>query len=73
VAAGLDLAARNPALVRRFTAALLKGLGYAIEHPAELGAIRKRHQPAQDAGVAAAEIELQGLERKLLPWAEEHR
>ncbi|MEU0531643.1 ABC transporter substrate-binding protein [Amycolatopsis tolypomycina] len=53
-----ELAARNPELVRRFTAALLKGLGYAIEHPGELGTILKKHQPAQDEGVAAAEIGL---------------
>ncbi|MGV9362156.1 ABC transporter substrate-binding protein [Amycolatopsis sp. NPDC003731] len=51
-----QLATRNPAQVQRFTAALLKGLGYAIEHPDELGAILRKYQPAQDAGVAGAEM-----------------
>lgn len=58
LATSKDLAARNPALVQRFTGALLKGLNYAIEHPDELGQILKKHQPTQDAGVASAEIGL---------------
>lgn len=55
-----ELAARDPELVRRFTSALLKGLQYSIEHPDELGQILKKHQPTQDAKVAAAEMTLMG-------------
>ena len=55
-----DIAGRNPALVQRFTGALLKGLNYAIEHPDELGQILKKHQPTQDAGVASTEMTLMG-------------
>ena len=53
-----EFAAKDPALVQRFTGALLKGLGYALENPDELGQILKKYQPTQDAKVAAAEVRL---------------
>jgi NitT/TauT family transport system substrate-binding protein len=53
-----DLAAKNPKLVERFRDALLKGLAYSIEHPDETGQILRKHQPTQDAAVAAAEVTL---------------
>jgi NitT/TauT family transport system substrate-binding protein len=56
--ASKDTAAQKPDLVRQFTGALLKGLTYAIEHPDEVGPILKKYQPAQDAGVASAEVAL---------------
>ncbi|MDX8030057.1 ABC transporter substrate-binding protein [Lentzea sp. BCCO 10_0856] len=53
-----EIAANKADLVPKFRDALLKGLEYAIEHPDELGRILKKHQPAQDAGVASAEAGL---------------
>ncbi|WP_434445190.1 ABC transporter substrate-binding protein [Lentzea sp. E54] len=53
-----EIAANRAALVPRFTGALLKGLRYSIEHPDEVGAILKKYQPTQDAGVASAEVGL---------------
>lgn len=53
-----DLAGRDPALVRKFSGALLKGLQYSIDHPDELGQILNKHQPTQKADVAAAEMRL---------------
>ncbi|SEQ88138.1 NitT/TauT family transport system substrate-binding protein [Lentzea xinjiangensis] len=53
-----DIAANRSELARAFTGALLKGLEYSIQHPEETGTILKKHQPAQDAGVAAAEVGL---------------
>lgn len=53
-----DLASRDPALVKRFSGALLKGLQYSIEHPDELGQILNKYQPTQKADVAAAEMRL---------------
>ncbi|MBP2330302.1 NitT/TauT family transport system substrate-binding protein [Kibdelosporangium banguiense] len=55
-----DLPARNPDLVKRFRAALLKGLQYSIDHPEETGEILRKHQPTQDPVVAAAEVTLMG-------------
>ena len=52
------LAESDPELVKAFTEALLKGLQYAIDHPQEAGEILKKHVPAQDAAVAAREVEL---------------
>ncbi len=43
-------------LVRRFTAALLEGLAYAVAHPDEAGEILHRAVPASDAATAAAEL-----------------
>ncbi|MDT7784011.1 MAG: NitT/TauT family transport system substrate-binding protein, partial [Pseudonocardiales bacterium] len=52
------IAADNTALVPKFTAALLKGLQYSIEHPDELGQILKKYQPTQNPDVASAEVGL---------------
>jgi NitT/TauT family transport system substrate-binding protein len=51
-------ARQDPAGVRRFTAALLKGLAWAVAHPEESGQILARHVPKTDAGAAAAELQL---------------
>jgi len=53
-----DTAAQKPELVKRFSAALLKGLTYSVEHPDELGQILEKHQPTQDPAVASAEVTL---------------
>ena len=53
-----ETAEQKPELVRRFSAALLKGLTYAVEHPDELGQVLKKYQPTQDAAVASAEVTL---------------
>lgn len=53
-----NLAENKPDLARRFMNVLLHALQYAIEHPDEAGEILKKHQPAQDAAVARAEIDL---------------
>jgi NitT/TauT family transport system substrate-binding protein len=52
------LTTRSPDLVRRFSTALMKGLGYAIAHPDEAGQILHRAQPTTDAVTAAAEVRL---------------
>lgn len=52
------LAKENPDLVKRFTAALLKGLQYSIENPKETGDILVENQPTQKAAPAAAEVQL---------------
>lgn len=52
------VAGSDPALVRRFSGALLKGLRYSIEHPAEAGQILQKYQPTQDAEVAGEEMRL---------------
>jgi NitT/TauT family transport system substrate-binding protein len=52
------IADREPDLVRRFRAAALKGLAYALDHPDEAGRILHRHNPAYPAAVAAAETRL---------------
>ncbi|MGW6442185.1 ABC transporter substrate-binding protein [Lentzea sp. NPDC055074] len=48
----------NKSVTQAFQGALLKGLEYSIEHPDEVGPILKKFQPAQDAGVASAEVGL---------------
>jgi NitT/TauT family transport system substrate-binding protein len=48
----------NPDLVRRFAAALLAGLVYAIDHPQEAGQILHRYVPTVDPAIAAAEVDL---------------
>jgi NitT/TauT family transport system substrate-binding protein len=53
-----DLAAKDPQLVKKFSAALLKGLQYSTEHPDELGQILKKFQPTQNPDVASAEMRL---------------
>ena len=40
----------DPSLVQRFRDALLHGLTYALDNPAEAGRILTKHQPLQDAG-----------------------
>ncbi|MEV7628791.1 ABC transporter substrate-binding protein [Actinoplanes sp. NPDC089786] len=49
---------QDPDLVRRFTAALMKGLQYAVEHPQEAGRILHEYDAKQDPVTAAAELEL---------------
>lgn len=48
--------ARDAALAKRFTSALLRGLDYSVRNPAEAGAILAR-KVGQNAKVAAAELE----------------
>lgn len=48
----------NPDLVKRFTAALVKGLEYTVNNPDEAGDILHAAVPAQDAKTAAKEISL---------------
>ncbi|WP_067184355.1 ABC transporter substrate-binding protein [Microtetraspora niveoalba] len=52
-----EVARDKPELVRKFGAALFKGLEYSIAHPEETGEILKKYQPTQDPAVAAAEVE----------------
>jgi NitT/TauT family transport system substrate-binding protein len=52
------LAQQKPELVKKFTAALLKSLQYAVDHPDEAGQILHAHASTQDATVAAAELKL---------------
>jgi NitT/TauT family transport system substrate-binding protein len=49
---------RNPDLVRRFRAALLEGLAYALANPAEAGAILHAAVPTTAAATAAQELTL---------------
>jgi NitT/TauT family transport system substrate-binding protein len=53
-----DLADEEPEKVKKFTGALLKGLEDAIADPEGAAEILKKHVPAQDAEVAAAELKL---------------
>jgi NitT/TauT family transport system substrate-binding protein len=53
-------AADDPERVRRFNDAMLRGLRYAIDHPAEAGRIYARYQKLQPEAVAAAETTLMG-------------
>jgi NitT/TauT family transport system substrate-binding protein len=48
----------DPDRVKRFNQAVLKGLAYAIENPAEAGQIYAKYQKLQPQPVAAAEVEL---------------
>jgi NitT/TauT family transport system substrate-binding protein len=50
----------NPEKVKKFTAALLKGLQDAINNPTEAGTILKKYDPAQNPQAAAAEVTLMG-------------
>jgi NitT/TauT family transport system substrate-binding protein len=52
------LAQQKPDLVKKFTAALLKSLQYAVDNPVEAGQILHSHVAAQDATVAAGELTL---------------
>lgn len=51
-------AKEKPDLVKRFRDALLKGLGYAIDHPDEAGKMLVKNQPTQKEAPAAAEMQL---------------
>jgi len=51
-----DLIAENPDLVRRFTRATLKGWTYAVEHPAEVGAMVVKYQPDGNADLETAKM-----------------
>jgi NitT/TauT family transport system substrate-binding protein len=55
---GTETAEQDPDLVRRFREALFRGLAYSIEHPEETGQILVQRQPAENAEIAAAEVEL---------------
>ena len=48
----------NPELVKRFTAALIKGLVYAVANPEESGRILHAAVPASNPDTAAAELRL---------------
>lgn len=52
------LANDKPDLVKRFREALLKGLVYAIDNPAEAAQILVKHEAGQNEKAAAAELEL---------------
>lgn len=51
-------AEKEPEQVKRFSAALLKGLEYSIANPEETGEILAKAQPTQNAQVAASEVRL---------------
>lgn len=50
--------ARNPDLVKRFTAALLKGLKWSVDNPGRAGAILNKAVPLQNPKVAADELRI---------------
>ncbi|GLY94208.1 ABC transporter substrate-binding protein [Actinoplanes sp. NBRC 103695] len=52
------LATENPDKVKRFNAAMLKGLQYALDNPDEAGKIYAKYQKTQPEPVAAAEMKL---------------
>ncbi|MEV0426102.1 ABC transporter substrate-binding protein [Micromonospora sp. NPDC049836] len=52
------LAKEKPEMVKRFTAALLKGLEYALANPDEAGTILKKNVPAAVPAAASAELQL---------------
>ncbi|WP_030916305.1 ABC transporter substrate-binding protein [Streptosporangium amethystogenes] len=54
--ASTKLAKEKPELVKKFTAALMKGLEYSIANPDETGEILKKYQPTQDPAIASAEV-----------------
>ncbi|MGC4893959.1 ABC transporter substrate-binding protein [Micromonospora sp. DT31] len=51
-------AKEKPEMVKRFTAALLKGLEYSLANPDEAGEILKKNVPAAVPAAAAAELKL---------------
>lgn len=55
-----ELAESDPELVERFVGALMKGLEYSVDNPAETGEILQEAEPTQNADVAAAEVEIMG-------------
>ncbi len=48
----------NPAQVRRFVAALNRGLQYSIDNPGDAGRILNKYQPLADPVVAAQELKI---------------
>ncbi|WP_330276877.1 ABC transporter substrate-binding protein [Lentzea sp. NBC_00516] len=64
-----DVVQNKPELARTFMTALLKGLEYSIEHPAEVGPILKKYQPTQDSDVASAEVGLMATYVKPLNYS----
>ncbi|MGI5451949.1 ABC transporter substrate-binding protein [Streptomyces sp. CA-249302] len=53
-----SIATKQPDLVKRFRAAMLKALKYTIQHPEEAGKLLHAKEPATDATAATQEIEL---------------
>lgn len=51
-----DLIAQNPDLVLKFTRAALKGWTYAVEHPAEIGAMVVKYKPDGNADLETAKM-----------------
>jgi NitT/TauT family transport system substrate-binding protein len=51
---------QNPEKVKKFSAALLKGLEDSISNPAEAGEMLKKNQPTANPQGAAAELTLMG-------------
>lgn len=56
-----ETARNKPDLVRRFNAALLRGLTYSVEHPDESGQIYAAQKETQGQKVEAAVAELKGM------------
>lgn len=52
------LAKEKPEMVKRFTAALMKGLDYALTNPQEAGELLKKNVEAANPAAAAAELQL---------------
>jgi NitT/TauT family transport system substrate-binding protein len=52
------IAKEKPEMVKRFTAALLKGLEYALAHPQEAADLLKKNVDATNPAAAAKELEL---------------
>jgi NitT/TauT family transport system substrate-binding protein len=50
--------AQNPKLVKRFTAALMKGLKWSIDNPGKTGAILNKVVPLQNPRIAADELKI---------------
>jgi NitT/TauT family transport system substrate-binding protein len=48
----------NPAEVKKFTGALLKGLQWSLDNPGAAGAILQKHVPLADYKLAAAELRI---------------
>jgi len=52
------IAKEKPEMVKRFTAALMKGLDYALTNPQEAGDLLKKNVDAANPAAAAAELQL---------------
>lgn len=53
-----DMIAKNPDLVRRFTAAIVEGVNYSFAHPDEACTLLRKHAPSVDQDVCLAELGL---------------